>query len=77
MEEFRREAAPFIKVFDSLEGITRRIEFLLDENNRALRAGKGSRPVNRFLLTGNEPPGPVWPKRADALGFYLCLLSEI
>jgi glutamate racemase len=76
-KEFRLEAAPFIKVFDSLDGIIRRIEYLLDKNGGALRAGKKPRPINRLLLTGNEPPGPLWKKRADALGFKLCFFNEI
>jgi glutamate racemase len=76
-KEFRQEAAPFIKVFDSLDGIIKRIEYLLGGNGGALRAGKKPRPVNRLLLTGNGPPGPSWKKRADALGFKLCLLSEL
>jgi glutamate racemase len=76
-KEFRLEAAPFIKVFDSLDGIIKRIEYLLDRNDHALRAGKKPRPVNRLLLTGNEPAGPLWKKRAEALGFKLCLFNEI
>ena len=77
LEEFRREAAPFIKVFDSLDGITKRIEYLLDENGGALRAGNDSEPIRRFLLTGTEPSDSSWQSRAQALGFNLCLLDEV
>ena len=77
LEEFRREAAPFIKIFDSLDGITKRIEYLLDENDGILRAGKDSRPVNRFILTGTNAPDQFWRDMAQKLGFNLCLLEEL
>jgi glutamate racemase len=76
LEEFRREAAPFIKVFDSLDGVTKRIEYLLDENDGALRAGINSQPVNRLLLTGKEAD-PLWQNRAQTLGFALLLLDAL
>ena len=82
VDEFRREADPFIKVFDSLDGITKLIEYLLDEDGEALRAGKKSAahkpvPVHRLILTGKESADSVWKKRASDLGFKLNLLSEI
>jgi len=77
LEEFRHEAYPFIKIFDSLDGITKRIEFLLDENNFALRAGKDTKRESRFLLTGTQPADSTWQKRAQTLSFKLTLLSEI
>ena len=77
LDVFRREAEPSIKVFDSLDGITKRIEYLLDGNNEELRAGLDSSPVYRLLLTGKEPVDSSWKKRASALGFKLYLLSEI
>ena len=77
LDEFRREASPFIKVFDSLDGITKRIEFLLDENNFALRAEKDLKRENCIILTGTQPAGSAWQKRAQAMGFKLSLLSKI
>jgi len=77
LEEFRREASPFIKIFDSLDGITKRIEYLLDENDGVLRVGKNSYPHHRLLLTGTQPPDSFWQDRAQVLGFNLNLLSEI
>lgn len=77
IEEFKREASPFIKVFDSLDGITKRIECLLDENAEALRADKNSVPAYRLLLTGKEPPDSLWQERSQALGFNLGLLCEL
>ena len=77
IEEFRREAAPRIKIFDSLDGITKRIEFLLNENNGVLRAGKESPPERKLLLTGTQPPDSFWKNRAREYNFNLCLLCEI
>jgi len=82
LEEFRREAGANLQIFDSLDGITKRIEYLLDENNALLRAegilraGKDNSPVYRFLLTGKEPAESSWVERASALGFNLSLLDE-
>jgi len=77
LEEFRREASPFIKIFDSLDGITKRIEYLLDENNGALRAEKNRQPHHRLLLTGTQPPDSIWQNRAQVLGFNLNLLNDV
>jgi glutamate racemase len=72
LEEFKREAAPYFKVFDSVAGITKRIEFLLDEND--LRSKKDSPPMNRFLLTGNGNEKSLWESRARSIGFNLVKL---
>jgi len=77
LEEFRREASPFIKIFDSLDGITKRIEYLLDENNGALRAEKDSHPEKRFILTAADTPDSFWQDQAQTLGFNLCLLEDL
>jgi len=77
LEEFQREASPSIKVFDSLEGITKRLEFLLDENDGALRAENDSEPVHWLFLTGKEEAEPSWQARSQELGFALCILDNI
>jgi glutamate racemase len=78
MEEFRREAAPLITVFDSLDGITKRIEFLInEENDGALRAGEDAAPLHRLLLTGTKLPDSLWQDRAKALSFNAGLLCEL
>jgi len=76
LEEFKRESAnPVlpIEVFDSLEGITKRIEFLLDENDGLLRAGNNPNPKNGILLT--EKQSPLWQERANNMGFSLNTLE--
>lgn len=93
IEEFKREASPSITIFDSLEGITNRIETLLNENGNALRAsalrtnspcascGEVSRAEQdcrfRLLLTGTEPIETSWKKKAEVFNFTPGLLCEI
>ena len=77
IEEFKREAAPSIQVFDSIDGVTKRIEFLLDENNGELRAKENSHPVHQLFLTGTEPVDALWQNRVQDLNFKLCLLRNI
>ena len=76
LEEFRREAAPWIKIFDSQDGVTKRIEFLLDENNGALRAEENNRPQRGMLLSGKEAPDSIWKNRAQSLNFKLSGLYD-
>lgn len=77
LEEFRSEAEPYFKVFDSLDGITNRIEYLLDENNSTLRAGKNPLPVRRILLTGADTKDSLWQNRAEKIGFSFSLFDEL
>jgi glutamate racemase len=78
LEEFRRQAAPDIKIYDSVEGISRRAESLLDEGDGRLRAAAGGPApgANRFLLTGRADPETSWQDWAGRLGFSLALLEE-
>jgi len=77
LDVFKKEAAPDIKVFDSLSGIIKRIEFLLDDNSGAQRADSGFKPEHKFIITGDEPVQSVWKNRAEEARFKLSLLNEI
>ncbi|MDR2375422.1 MAG: glutamate racemase [Treponema sp.] len=74
LEEFREAAAPDIAVYDSVDGITRRVESLLDGEGR--RAGTGAAAFRRFYVRRAGPPSPgpegdslrVW---ADEMGFEM------
>jgi len=77
LDVFRREAAPSIEVFDSLGGIRKRIEFLLDENSGALRADNNYITEHKLILTGAEPPDSIWINRAQNMRFRLGLLNDI
>jgi glutamate racemase len=81
LDEFRREAGPDIGIYDSLEGISRRVEQLLDKDEKKLRAGKGGPGVKNaaglFLITGSAEPEPSWSYWADHLGFRLSRLGDL
>jgi len=77
LKEFKKGAFPFIKIFSSLDGVTKRIEYLLDENSGALRAEKSFKPVNRLVLTGQGSAKTSWKSRAKELGFDLYLSDEL
>ena len=71
LDDFRRESSPGITVFDSVEGITHRIEALDAE-----AAPPDNRPRGRLILTGTGAPEASWTSWADSLGFDLSLLEE-
>jgi glutamate racemase len=75
LDVFQREAAPDITVFDSITGISHRIESLLEEQKEKY-SGVTSSSINRILLTGQTAPDPSWVSLADRLGFSLSLLDE-
>jgi glutamate racemase len=91
LDEFRREAGPGIRIYDSLEGICRRVEHLLDKDGKKLRApgsgtgvktaaGEDGRPPAEgrlFLITGEAEPEPSWSYWADQLGFRLSRLGDL
>jgi glutamate racemase len=64
LKEFREEAAPDITIYESVEGITRRIESLLDGGLRS-----GGPPFRRFYVRGGE--ASPWEVLARGLGFDL------
>jgi len=74
LDEFRSEAAPDITVFDSVTGISHRIESLLEGQKES--DGVPSRQ-NRILLTGPCAPEPSWVSLAERLGFGLSLLDAV
>jgi glutamate racemase len=79
-EEFRAAAAPGIRIYDSLEGVSLRAEQLLNEGG--LRAapplpggafpadGENAGAENILFLTGREAPGD-WQRRAKDFGLTL------
>jgi glutamate racemase len=73
-EEFRQAAAPDIAIFESVKGISQRIESLLAETSH--REESASASQNFLLLTGSAEPEPSWAEWAGRLGFGLALLGE-
>jgi len=75
LEDFRREAAPDIAVFESVQGISQRVESLLPMERRGEKPG-ASGTAKRLLLTGGTPPESSWAVWAERLGCELSLLEE-
>ncbi len=63
-----KAAAGDLSIHDSLDGVSHRVEALLDQGD--LRAGSGGRE-NILLVTGKGAPEPVWQERARAFGLTL------
>ena len=78
LDEFRQEAKPDITVFESINGISLRIESLLAKtDSQAQKDSRETPPAqNRLLLTGKEIPSAAWTGWADYLGFSLSVLEE-
>jgi glutamate racemase len=75
-DEFRREAAPDIRIYDSLEGVSGRVEALLDRDGHKLRSG-GAPEAGRFLVTGEAEPEASWHEWAGRLGCRLSRLDDV
>jgi glutamate racemase len=73
-EEFRQAAIPDIAIFESVKGISQRIESLLAETIPQKKLEPGVQ--NLLLLTGSAAPEPSWFEWANRLGFGLSLLGE-
>ena len=73
-EFFQNEAKPDISVFDSLEGITRRIETALDEHS--LWENKAHNAENYLLLSAETEPEAEWIGWADYLNFKISLIKD-
>ena len=82
LEDFRKEAAPDINVFESVDGISHRIESLLaemyqeDPKKQQIPSKGKETHQNYFVLTGSWKPEPSWISWADRLGFSLVLLGK-
>jgi glutamate racemase len=80
LDEFNRAAGPAMRVYDSMEGVSRRIEAVLD--GRSLRASPeaGSPPVPQkdglLVVTGPDAENGVWQDRAREFGLVLRVFGE-
>jgi glutamate racemase len=72
VDEFKAAAAGAMRIYDSVEGVIRRVESFLDAGEGKLRApseGSGSRPF--IAVTGDAPLEPYWMELAGFFGFDL------
>jgi glutamate racemase len=67
IDAFRKRASPDIKIYESTEGVSRRIETILDENN--LRADTPGQ--NALVVTGDSPIEDIWYQRAEFFGLHV------
>ena len=73
-DDFLAAAGSDIAVFDSVEGVSRRIESILDNDGLRASAQKGDpgeKIVPLIAVTGNEDPEPYWEPLAALFGFTL------
>lgn len=69
-EEFRNAGSGGLAIFDSLEGVCRRVESILDDEGGKLRSGltkDAEDPV--FTVTGKEPLESRWKQLCAYFGF--------
>jgi glutamate racemase len=70
LEEFKTAAGGTMGVYDSLEGVSRRVESFLDAEGGRLRSRGGNRtPV--LAVSGDAPLEPYWALLAAFSGFSL------
>jgi glutamate racemase len=80
LDVFRDAASPDIKIYESIEGVSRRAEAILDEGNlRAtdIDAVTSGANKNLFLLTGSSPIEQIWRQRALSLNMDIRLLNDV
>ncbi|MCL2558026.1 MAG: glutamate racemase [Treponema sp.] len=75
LDEFKAEARPDITVFESVRGISSRVEFLLKEARGESARTETPPAQGKIFLTGGAPPEPSWAALAQALGCGLSLLE--
>ncbi|MFP3041807.1 glutamate racemase [Treponema primitia] len=68
LQDVFKAAAWDMSIHDSLDGVSHRVEALLDQGD--LRAEAGGRE-NILFITGKGSPEPVWQERARAFGLTL------
>ena len=70
LEEFQNAAGNDLQIFHSLGGVSRRVEFLLDEKGLRSSPEKNSdAPI--VLVTGEQAPDGNWERLAEYFGFNL------
>jgi glutamate racemase len=71
LDEFRTAAGAGMGIYDSVEGVARRMESFLDTEGG--KAGADEKPC--LMVTGNGPLEPYWAELASAFGLDLGLLN--
>jgi glutamate racemase len=66
-EDFNAAAQGKLSIHDSVEGVSHRVEALLDQGNLRARPGPQDK-LGLLVVTGPAPVEPVWQERADSFG---------
>jgi glutamate racemase len=80
LDDFKALVPPWMGIYDSMEGVSRRVEALLDKGD--LRTGRTAGTGAAFgsggtlVVTGGEALEPVWRQRAAAFDLDLRRLDE-
>jgi glutamate racemase len=73
LDEFRAAAGSTMGIFDSVEGVARRIESFLGPDSGKLRADDSEMPC--LMVTGDAPLEPYWARLASCFGLKAELLK--
>jgi hypothetical protein len=72
LDDFRLALGKDMGVYDSVEGITRRIESILDGDGGQLRApGEQEETGPLLVISGGREVEPYWEPIAKRFGFFL------
>jgi glutamate racemase len=69
LEEFHRAGGEDIRIYDSVEGVSRRVETLLDADGGRLRSKEDYSPQPVLAVTGKGPLESYWNGMASLFGF--------
>jgi glutamate racemase len=69
LEEFRVSGGEDITIYDSVEGVSRRVETLLDGDGGRLRRKADGSPPSVLAVTGEGPLETYWDEMASLFGF--------
>jgi glutamate racemase len=69
LEEFRKAGGEDVTIYDSVGGVSRRVETLLDAEGGRLRRREDSSPPPVLVVTGEGPLERYWKEMASLFGF--------
>jgi glutamate racemase len=71
LEEFKEAAGGTMGIYDSLEGVSRRVASILDAEGGGLRSRSGNRVPPVLVVSGDAPLEPYWTLMSAFFGFSL------
>lgn len=77
LKEFQWAAAPDIGIYDSIAGVSHRVEALLDRGEQTLRTNRRCGEAHLLVVTGASPLELSWQSWADAFDLPLRRLEDL